>query len=74
LYFEDELQIDEKRMEDIVRLGYRSAKRNLDEFEEKYSCTFLDLTLDAKMELPPGELEEWRISFMAVRALRDKAN
>ena len=35
-----EMQIDDKRYEDLIRLGYESAKKNVDEFEEKYSCSF----------------------------------
>ena len=69
MFFEGETYIDEKRYEEIIRLGYESAKKKLEGFEKKYACTFLDLDKDVKDELSTEEYEEWRISFLAIKKL-----
>ena len=72
--FEGEFLIDDKRYEEIIRIGYESAKKSLAAFESAYSCTFLNMDPKVKMGLSPEEYEEWRISHMAIKVLKNKAN
>jgi len=72
--FEGEFLIDEKRYEEIIRIGYESARKNLATFESTYSCTFPDIDPKVKGELSPGEYEEWRICHMAIKVLKEKIN
>jgi hypothetical protein len=74
MFEESELSIDEKRFEEIIRLGYESAKKNLDQFESQYSCGFPNMDPEVREKLSPEEYDEWRISYIAIKALKDKVN
>ena len=74
MLYEGELVIDEKRYDDIIRIGYEAAKKNLMRFESKYSCTFLDINPMVKECLTPAEYDEWRISYIALKNLKEKIN
>ena len=71
---EGEFVIDDKRYEEIIRIGYESAKKNLAAFESAYSCTFLNMDPKVKMDLLPEDYEEWRISHIAINVLKNKIN
>jgi len=72
--FEGEYLIDEKRYEEIIRMGYESAKKNLAAFESTYSCTFLNMDPEVRVGLSPEEYEAWRICHMAINVLKNKVN
>ena len=74
MVLDGEFHIDEKRYEELIRLGYDTARKNLDAFEAKYENSLDGLPAKMQMQLPPEELEEWRISIMAIKTLKDKLN
>jgi hypothetical protein len=74
MVFEGEFHIDDKRYEELIKLGYDTAKKNLNEFEQKYECSLDGLSPTMKKEVPLQELEEWRISLMAIKTLEGKLN
>ena len=74
MFHMDEMFIDERRYEEIIRIGYESAKKNLNHFETKYCCSFLNIDPEVKKELTPEEYDEWRISYIAIKNLGDKVN
>jgi hypothetical protein len=74
MILDGEFHIDEKRYEELIKLGYDTAKKNLDALERKYEHSLDGLPPKLKQQLPPEELEEWRISLMAINTLKDKLN
>ncbi len=74
MFYEGEMQIDDKRIDEIIRIGFESASKNIKHFESKYSCTFLDMDPDVKSNLTPEEFDEWRISYIAIKNLSEKLN
>jgi hypothetical protein len=72
--FDGEMLIDDKRYEEIIRIGYESAKKNLATYESTYSCTFLNMDPKVRTELSPEEYDEWRICHMAIKVLKNKIN
>jgi len=74
MIFEGEMIIDDKRYEDIIRIGYESAKKNICEYEGRFQCSFEHLSPNVKKSLTPDEMDEWRICLMVVSTLEDKVN
>jgi hypothetical protein len=74
MIFDGDMTIDDKRYEDIIKIGYESARKNIDEFEGRCECSFENLTLNIKQSLTPEEVDEWRICLMVVSTLKDKVN
>ena len=74
MILDGEMTIDDKRYEDIIKIGYESAKKNINEFESRCECSFEGLTPSKKKSLTPEEVDEWRISMMVVSTLKDKVN
>lgn len=74
MLLEGEMTIDDKRYEDIIRIGYESAKKNIREYEGRFQCSFEHLPPNVKKSLSPEEMDEWRICLMVVSTLEDKVN
>lgn len=74
MLLEGEMTIDDKRYENIIRIGYESAKKNISEYEGRFECSFENLTPNVKKSLSPEEMDEWRICLMVVSTLEDKVN
>lgn len=74
MVFEGEMTIDDKRYEDIIRIGFESARKNIKDFESRFNCSLDELPKKEKEQLAREEIEQWRICLMVVDTLQDKVN
>jgi hypothetical protein len=72
MLYEGEMFIDDKKYDELIKLGYEAAKKNVRQFESKYSCTFGNMDPRVERKLNPEEYDQWRISCMALDVIEKR--